>query len=1458
MERIKSQSEIFNENYPIKRLADALAAAYTFVEDGSLSKAQFTKLEQIKKNIFDGVATEEEMRMIEQWMTDSNNGTELAMLNARVATVTKSNAVPPSSPVPPFPTMPRIPGEAPQDLKNFSSAAAGAAAPNNPNVPPIIPPSDTASKTDVQARAQSQVASRDPKLTLREKNSREKLRVAFVDTEKAIEDQARDIAEEKLTAEKSELAGFKGFFKKIWKHNLAREYYRQREIIRVKREILESGNLYHHETTDKVAHDEAMQNVVERFVSEYDETLHHGETRSGLDLRKEEENKMNQEIRAVIRNYALGLIEEGALIEEKNRIISESLGLEGDKLALAIRNTDNLVEVARQAKLAVEHGASIDELDREIEIVKGTARVGVRTEAKYNLADKIISKLQKSFVGRIFGNEVVASAVAIGYASTIGFAERVARSKALAWGTLGASALIGGAIFAGKERVRLEDERAAHAREMAKGKEIAPDSKRRQEMEVSRYETKKVGDLIQSLEHSIPNVKDQKDLLTCVNLLAEIESRIKLSDTQKIDLIEYSDFKSVEKERLDLDIARARAKVALRKMVEENKVAIPGGKPFDEFCSLALNAKSKEIVEGDTGIEKKNETFQKMKKSKAWKAFTKGVVVGLAGGVVVQESIAFFRDDQEGLIEDLVGADDAHPKSRTLLGWFSNGEETIRPGSDVKLPDGTKINIPTGVEVTPNPTNPGHYIFKKDGEVLSDSIKFEHGKIDPASEALLESKGINVDADTKLISSGEKGEHEVSSLKYAETNKDFKQIHRDFWYDNNTKKFDKNELRLHWGGKSGTGVDADGNYVYSIAKMKSGDSFFRGMSVDAQKEFRAGNMRMLLSLDRTAQFNVVEVKIDPNTGNAIIDPDSDIAKKFFRLDNKGQLHFIGKFAEVGYNVGPGEDGVDHYRILATDVGPGTKTVIEQFEKPPVEVTTTKFEVTDSDDLPIDVPWFVPIFGRTPLEPLKKNEGFVYTYNGIGRTKRADYENRMSSELKHNPDAKIDEKKEVKDYLQRQEQEHRQTIKDLANEAGPMSPECKLSVGIPVAIHQEGKNIYRTLENYLEQTANKNEFELVLFLNHPEKDPKGHKITPDETASEIARFKNDHPELNIRVMSKVLPIENARMGYIRKVMNDTILMRHQERGDQAPELILVSNDADNKGIAKEYIQNYISKFEKNKNVDALMGQLDWDPESYTRNPLLHIGTRLFQFVDVQLKHGDAMAIASSGANFAMRAGIYAAVNGYRASENLAEDVDLGRAIKAARIGSKTKMGIGFAGAKVSRLFTSSRRAEKALKDGLAPVEQWSKGFSAFDDEVRKVDWEKIANNVDLDAPEGKRVFLEQLENVINRTVKAMSWAGNDKKLFKNSLSWLGIKCNISKTNEVKIIDADKLIAGLKQYKTDMPKTVEKKTGTKPKETVEETKNTESKKKKAKKPAKPASKNKKKKKSTAKPADLGAGI
>jgi hypothetical protein len=59
---------------------------------------------------------------------------------------------------------------------------------------------------------------------------------------------------------------------------------------------------------------------------------------------------------------------------------------------------------------------------------------------------------------------------------------------------------------------------------------------------------------------------------------------------------------------------------------------------------------------------------------------------------------------------------------------------------------------------------------------------------------------------------------------------------------------------------------------------------------------------------------------------------------------------------------------------------------------------------------------------------------------------------------------------------------------------------------------------------------------------------------------------------------------------------------------------------------------MESFKKNPDVDGFLGQLDWDPESYQKFPDIHIGTRLFQYLNVIGRH-NTNRMTSSGANSA---------------------------------------------------------------------------------------------------------------------------------------------------------------------------------------------------------------------------------
>ncbi len=1274
-----------------------------------------------------------------------------------------------------------------------------------------------------------------------------KKRLVIVETGDALEQQARDMAEESMSEEKKDLKGVGGFLKKIWKHNLAREFYRQKRINIARQRILDTGSLYADEDKDAVAHQEAMKAVVERFASELkdEDVIHEGEERNvykSEDFSARDETPENEIIKDLIVEYVNdkdGNFTDDIFEEEKRRILADLTG--GDEKKARIGFADNFLSIAKELKQKYKHDISLEDLDKEVDLVIGKARIGVRTESQYNNFDRVTEHIRNSFVGKFLDETTIASAVAIA-GSVIGrVGQGAARSKALAWGTFGLSALLGSGFAAMRESHKVEDERREHARSMAKGgKQIYRDSERRIELEKIRYETVHAGDIANDLLEKIQNVESTEDFNNAINLLIQAESRIRISDQQSIDLLTYSNSQSVEQERFNLDIVRAQAKVALRKKYDFGLSSISTGsigpvKTFEEFLDTALDVKIESLMSGEEGIEKKNELFLKMKKRKVAIAAAKGLASGLVIGTFVQEISAFFNDNQDGLLEhgfdSMNGESPDLSKNATILESFREylvGEEIQNRSINIQiLPTGERIELPEGVELQLiSDSNPSLYTFSLDGEIYSTPIQFNEGHLNPASLEMLQEHGIKIQTGTLMVNEvstesvvSNSGE-EVASSQYVQEHSDtFKRIHRDGWYDNDTVQPDKNELRLGWGGHHKSGIDSDGNYVFSVAGMKEGASHHAGLSIGIKEALKEGKLKMLLSLSRDTQFNPVEIPIDIH-GNAIIDPNSEIGKTFFTTEmtkDGPQLKFIGRFAEVGHSTGVGSDNVEHFRILATDEGRGIDTVTETVDKtnlvPKYEShpePVTHFDVLHHRD--ITPPPFIPIFGRDPLEKLHKKKritpvGLAY-FNYSGGTGKSFFEETtkkkkdwLSKTLQENPSADLEELKEITNYLESQEQDHLDLIEKLTKEAGPMHKECRAAVCIPVAGHQEGESIYESLKSYTYQKVDKNSFEIILLVNHPDKDKNGNEIVPDKTLTEIERFKKDFPDMNVKVMYQVVPQAKAKIGYVRKVLNDTALLRQSKRGENAPELALISNDADNKGIAPEYIENFIESFDTDKNVDSYLGQLDFDPDSYTRKPLLHIGIRFFQYLEVQSRF-KKYHINSSGANFAMRAKAYAAVGGYT-DDAIGEDTVLGTKLSIARRESKNKTAIAYAGPRVSRLYTSSRRAEASLKDGRAPIEMWDKGFSATDNDVRKVDWDESKAEVDFEDKIATAEFVLQVQDVINRSIKRISgWGTNaSDPSIKKALFWLGIKYRVKNDSEIEIIDADKMIKGLQGYKKD---------------------------------------------------------
>ena len=761
--------------------------------------------------------------------------------------------------------------------------------------------------------------------TQESERKKHKIVIAGVD----IEQQARDIAEEKMLLSKAELKGFRGFFSKIWKHNLAHEYYRQKEIVKARREIKESGNLYAGEKGEKADHENAMNAIVQRFQAEYEgeSLLRKGEEKKTLKNDDPSTSRLKNEISDLIKRFASGNLSEEQFQIEKKNIYGEHAP---DAKNISVF-ADNLLEIAKQVKDSIAHGKGLDALDEDYEIVVGRARAGVETEAQYNAVDRITEKIQKSFIGKFVNEATLASAVAIAYGSIAKGAMNVAHRGAKLVGPLGTglSAGIGGAVAGVRENKRIKEERAQHAREMAKGKQIEGGSKRREEMEKFRYETKNANELSGNLKEALEGLKTQpseQKLHAVLEHLNEINSRITFSEQEKIDLVSFSDSKDVEKERTNMYIAAAEAKVYLKKNIHADWATFYNNEDqLNEYLQHVKEVKIQKDFLGEKTL--KDEAFNKMKRKKVAWAVTKGLGIGLGVGMAAQEIGASIGNGKEGVF------DGATPNSQelhyTALGYLR------------------------------------HYIT---GDLSHDELSSNlHHEIVPSEMPV----------------------HEISSHETVVGTKDFikehenlfSKIRRGAWADNGTPRPDKNELKLWWGGNEGTGIDKNGNFVFNVKHMTHGGSFHDGKHWDPQELMKEGKMKLLLSLSGDTQNQVIEIPIDVN-GNAIIDPNSEIGKIAFASAD-GHAKFLGKFAEVAV-MGEKVDGVEHVNVLATHIGKGVenlKTFMSEEHNNIVPPASVSGEVINPVDYDVEAPFVIPIAGRRSMEQLKDEKKNTWSVEG---------------------------------------------------------------------------------------------------------------------------------------------------------------------------------------------------------------------------------------------------------------------------------------------------------------------------------------------------------------------------------------------------------------------------------------------------------------------------------------------
>ncbi|MDQ5928405.1 MAG: hypothetical protein QG594_179, partial [Bacteroidota bacterium] len=439
-------------------------------------------------------------------------------------------------------------------------------------------------------------------------------KAGIIDMQELVDAQARDIGDARMTEDKEDLGKnwLTRNLKRIWKHNMAQEYYRQKEISKIKEQILKTGNLYEGEQVaggDGANPDHsniAKKAIIDKFTSDYaDEILKKEEK----DSTKSDNKFINNKMKDLINEYASGSISEEEFKQKKQDTIelyNPNYTKDGTLYA------DNLLDIAKEVKDAVDNGQALDKMDFEVNLTLGKARESLDTEAKKTTFDKILNHpiVSKYAIVQTLMQSVAVAGV---YSATKYLATGLGR-KGAKWLGFGVGMAAGAAIEGAKERARVTRERSQHIRERAKGMQMTEQGmKRREQMEKNRYETKGATEIIGNLDTALAQVGrgnlTESEVREIMTNLSDLEARVRVGGEEKIDLISYESFKNVEKDRTSLLIKAAELKVALR------KAGLQMNGNFDDNLESLVDKQRDGFIE-EKGT--KDEVFRKMRNKKMW------------------------------------------------------------------------------------------------------------------------------------------------------------------------------------------------------------------------------------------------------------------------------------------------------------------------------------------------------------------------------------------------------------------------------------------------------------------------------------------------------------------------------------------------------------------------------------------------------------------------------------------------------------------------------------------------------------------------------------------------------------------------------------------------------------------------------------------------------------------------
>lgn len=1087
-------------------------------------------------------------------------------------------------------------------------------------------------------------------------------------------DHAAEYVNERTTEGSNKLTRF---VKKIWYGNVIKDVVTQRAQHQGREEIIRTGNMYALQGGSQEDHNRAAGAVVRRVADGF---IHEGEEQQAL-MNMNQGSELGVALRELVVQYAEGAIDEAELNQQKSQLVAEfgQVQREEDRNK-GLLFADNIIEVARNAKAAFDHGVGLDRIYAAVTADHTEAKTGVRTEAHLSAVDKATNWLYKTKVGSWINEStlgvVVASAMTVG-----SFVTKKATTAAAAVATMGAGA---GLIAGVREHLHIKQDRQTHAREMAEGGQASTlRGKRRESLEATRYETVAASELLAGLGTGIESAANSPDALrAAVEAITRTQTRIDLSDERSDDFIQFSNKFSVEEERMELDMRLAEARAAVdRALASADDATLQAAGLGSRDVSTIVNERSAaalELLNGD--MSAKDRAFRKLKLKRVAGMAAVGFVTGETIGLAIQEAKAAVDGDLQGLFESQDG-NDRRTLLRSAVEGISGGSEP-EAVSDVPVVFDHHMGMPEGYHF--NQVDGKWQLLDAKGGVVNDDVTFDaDGHISQASKDALTQKGFSFhDGELPADKQQPPTVLQRTPEDYIGAHPDqFKAININDWYGNGTPQFDRNELGLWWGGAGNNGIDASGNYVFDVSHMTADGSWGITGSANAQQLMQSGELSIALSMNDGTQDRVIMIPVNAQ-GQAIIDKESFAGKSLFRNEN-GEAQFIGHQAKVAQLGAIGPDGRQSVNILATHIGENSVSAVEDTIAADNSIDVLVPPAVSSETLPTEIPGVLPIAARGGLEKVtpgprsaRRTEqaaepGYNPYGNYIGGMITPEWGRQMIAdripELRRDPNARISLREGLQwhhNLTRRKDPEYADYIEGLVGtmpNLANLDANTDTIVPILVGANFEHDNIYRTLSLYDQMPDDwKEKTQLVLHVNwidSKENDPV-EKAKIDKTRSEVLRAIRDFPGLNISQFESIWSQEKIDKGEYgdrliahaaQQLVDVSMAAAYQGMQDgRIPEdhdILLWKGDADARGMGRFAGPKMTREFKDHPEADAFSGGVRWGTETYKELPGLGFVLNFMEVYRIAAQRAHIKGFQSTfGVNGGARMSTFAGIGG----------------------------------------------------------------------------------------------------------------------------------------------------------------------------------------------------------------------